>query len=463
MNTENTGFRFGLKTMLFVFLVLGVGGGILGSLFLRNPQVFFAVWSIGSIVVPFVLAILTILWLCRSMAKKRGVFIWTGMLTLAPLVGLGLLPLFQYLHMQGVTVATPNNRAAVGQYSNVATDDLLANYLPAEINTPWVWNELEDRLQANNLSKAEIDEAITLLTNSLKQDKDSWKSPLNWQDTFITSTANKMSKSVYIDLHDAYFGPARLELGRLRDSETGFDFRVKNGSTWADNSGLNYKLLWNIKAVELDGKPISWKQNFKTTEELNAACKGVLSPGEHELKILVDCAYVQDDKLVGLRSARLKTEDWPTPAKEWEQEIVRPIHVHTKDEELVKLAASKELDPTREISCELIVQQESGKKKLIARFKFEPDTPIACSFLASAYIESKEIKLGRVYRFTRESGSTSSSGTEITKPIASIPDDVKHADILLTPNPKAVEQYAGVSQIWGKKVLDLDRKPSSDE
>jgi hypothetical protein len=41
----------------------------------------------------------------------------------------------------------------------------------------------------------------------------------------------------------------------------------------------------------------------------------------------------------------------------------------------------------------------------------------------------------------------------MTVNLDSLDPQIKEAEILLTPNPKAVESYAGVDRIWGKDII----------
>src|SRR5262249_31487595 len=143
--------------------------------------------------------------------------------------------------------------------SVLSTQHLIANRLPNHVQEPWVWQELERRLTAGNLTKAEVDQAIGELTADMTRAAPAgWNKPLPWQQGFIKSVLKNgmISQPVYFALCDAFYGPTPVvtlaSLG-LNEHDTRFRFDIKYGSTWSDSSGLGTGLVWDVKQVLLDG------------------------------------------------------------------------------------------------------------------------------------------------------------------------------------------------------------------
>ena len=89
-------FRVSLKVLLLVLLATGAGFGLLGRLLQHDPNMFAAVVSLLSTVVPYVLAVGTILWIGRK-RRQSGLLAWGIFLILLPLVGFGVVMFTQML------------------------------------------------------------------------------------------------------------------------------------------------------------------------------------------------------------------------------------------------------------------------------------------------------------------------------------------------------------------------------
>jgi hypothetical protein len=239
-------FQVSLRTFLVVVLAAGLTLGILGQLCRRQPEIFMAVVSGLSTVVPFLLAIGTVLWLgyhrspvwslpmcagCRrdlrwldlrvmttcpqcgaDLTAPKGVafvrggyrsgrlIAWGIFLVFMPAAGLGSLILFR-------TVAGPSSQG-LGLLTN---QEVIQQRLLPQVDQPWVWQELERRLAAGRLSQQEVEDAIDILIGHMKASKpNGWDQPFSWQNGFLkaASSAGMISDPVLIDLCDAFYGTA---------------------------------------------------------------------------------------------------------------------------------------------------------------------------------------------------------------------------------------------------------------
>ena len=121
------GCQFSLRTFLMACLLLGVGAGLLGRLFLQKPEVFFIVASLLTTVAPFLAAIGTIVWIgVRHGPDRRwGLVAWGILLAVMPIVGIALVFLVR------LAPAPPGSRASPQQLKALSTPQLIQQQLPS--------------------------------------------------------------------------------------------------------------------------------------------------------------------------------------------------------------------------------------------------------------------------------------------------------------------------------------------
>jgi len=491
------GIKFSLKTFLIVLIAVGVGAGVMGRLFLRHPEIFLGVLSLLSTAVPFLLAIVTILWIgfrhkpawstpicgeckdelretkpdrltncpecgadlanpkavlyVRVQGRRWGLVVWGGLLLVMPVLGIGAM--FVTQHFIG---ASPSN------LGGVSTKELIQQRLPKRIDEPWVWRELENRLTAGKLSQKEVDEAVQQLIAHMKTTRpQGWDRPLNWQDEFLKSAnqAGKISDPVLFALCDAFYGPKPVvePLPRIREGQQqGFGIEVKYGSTWSSHSGLGVELLWEVTQVLLDGKPLNVRQNHKHGEDWSGYYDGSLGAGDYEVTVEVQCAYVDPNKLLGQNKHDLPAKLWPKARKQWKLSASAPLKVYTKDVPIVPLTTDPGRDPTRAGGIQvgrLVVQADRNDgKKLILKTEVSEGLPIPLSCDVAAAFHDQTVELGSLW-VVRTENRSASSGTQLQKRIDTLAPSVKYADIILTPNPSHIEHRPEVSEIWGEKII----------
>jgi len=114
----------------------------------------------------------------RRQPKK---IVWGVVFVALPWI-IGLAMMFVVRNRMVTAVAGP------GALPSQTTPALIAA-LPANLNTPWHWQELERRLKANQLTQADVDAAFAALTTSLNADRAIGKDrqPLHWCGNFISA------------------------------------------------------------------------------------------------------------------------------------------------------------------------------------------------------------------------------------------------------------------------------------
>lgn len=491
------GIKFSLKAFLFVLIAVGVGAGVMGRLFFKQPEIFMGVLSLVSTAVPFLLAIVTILWIgfrhkpawstpicgeckgelretqvdrvancpecganltepkavlyMRVQGRRWGLVAWGGVLLVMPVLGFGMLFVAQYF-------IGPSPSGLRG----VSTQELIQQRLPKQIDEPWVWRELAYRLGAGKLSQQEVDDAVKRLISHMKATRpQGWDRPLSWQDDFLkpANQAGKISEPVLFALCDAFYGPKPVvqPLPRVREGQQqGFGIDVKYGSTWSRHSGLGVELLWEVTRVLLDGKPLNVRKNHKHGEQWSGYYDGSLGAGDYEVTVEIQCAYVDPNKLLGQNIHDLPAKLWPKARRQWQLSASAPLKVYTKDVPIVPLTTDPGRDPNKNggirVSRFVVQPDRDNSKKVILKTDFSSGLPIPLSCDVAVAFHDQTVELGRLW-VVRTENHSASSGTQLQKRLDTLAPTVKYADIILTPNPSHIEHRPEVSEIWGAKII----------
>jgi hypothetical protein len=299
--------RFSLKFMLIAVCVLGAYCGIMARLFYESPEQFFTAFILSYTVGPFLLAIGTIVWLGLRLrpGSRRSIMIWGIVLLFVPILGYvvssTVLPMRDPLHY------LTNYR-------------LIHNRLVGHENEPWAWNELTNRINRRALSKAEVEECMNDLIAYMKLTKpNGWNEPMPWQRPFLQAAiqANLISDELQYDLCDAFYGPTTV-VKVLRAERNDTLLNVEHGGHWGiEESGVDIDLIWSVTKLMIDGTPVKVTNGngmFDSLWQADPATK--LEPGEHEVSVEVENAYIDHKKKPGTLS-KFPPDKWPPTLKRW--------------------------------------------------------------------------------------------------------------------------------------------------
>lgn len=457
--SAESGVRISLKWMLLGLVLLGAALGLLGRLFFRHHEIFQVVVGILSTIVPFLLAIVTLIARGRR-DRSRPLILWAIAILCMPLLGFGTLMLSELFVRPGP-----------GGLGVMTTQQIIATELPQKYDEPWVWNELNARLQNGKLTAAEADAAVVELAKQMKAAKPAgWDSPMHWQDEFIKAASNAglLSDEAILEFCDAFYGttPTVESFQRLREGLTrNIHLEVHYGSTWGQHSGLPVHLMWTINKATIDGEPIEFghRNHNVRSADFSTYFDRELAAGKHKLDIELDCAYIEADKLFGLDTNNLPADRWPTALKRWTKKLEMPFEVYAGGQQIVKLTTDPQLDPraVRSIRVDRFVVQKADKGySVAAKLHFGEDLPVSVSMDVVAVVDGQEVELGKSFVLLRDDGRAS-NGSEHRGELESIDPETIYGDILLVPNPAHIEKYPEAKAIWGKPIrfrnLQLER------
>src|SRR6478672_3339586 len=133
--------KFSLKTYLLGMCGIGAFGGIMGKLLLESPETFLSVLTLLSTVVPFLLAVGTVIYLGLRSERRPKLVAWGVFLLLMPLT------VFLF-HIIVLPTGQPMRL--------LTTRRLIERRLPDHVEEPWVWQELERRMAKGGLTADDV-------------------------------------------------------------------------------------------------------------------------------------------------------------------------------------------------------------------------------------------------------------------------------------------------------------------
>ncbi len=216
------------------------------------------------------------------------------------------------------------------------------------------------------------------------------------------------------------------------------------------------KLVWEVTSIRLDDKELGFRQINKHNHRWMGRCEGTLPPGERDLVIELDCAYIDTNQLAGLNADNLPAKNWPKARKRWKQTLSTKLKVYTKDEPILDLISDPNRAPDRpgdiQIGRFVVQNDRSGKKLICLTIDFRRNLAVPVSFDVAAKLGDREVQFGSVLFATTAGGSIASTGTREAR-LDALDPSVQTADITFIPNPRGIENNPQVEEIWGETIV----------
>ena len=459
--------RFSLQTLLILITGLGAWCALLARLFVQQPVTFYSVWYFSTNIVPFALAIMAMVVLSRESQYAHRARMWAVGLGTIPIAGLAALPLLRHFEL------APPVRATIAQPHELArldTRELLEEYLPLHMEHAWGWQELADRVLADQIEPAEVEAAVDQLITYMRENQEGGQRRLRWATSVVSAARRQhlISEEQLIEFHHAFYGPGELQCSRVRASDLGVDFAINKGRAWTRDVGLGWKLLWHVDSVSIDGRPINYRDDaalvpitrmtgFDAGDGIIGSYTGRLEPGQHRLEAKLVCAYASLGDTIGI-ATRSHPADWPDTIVTWEEQLGRTFQVYAQDEPLFALSQDPALDPTEFIGASLTVAVRKNRRQLRLRFRVdEQRCPIGLYFDAKVVSGDTEVHVGQVY-FVKSGETSEIRGATVTlDPLVELGET---AELVLTPNPSPVlpfyrrsDPVAAMRTIWGQPIV----------
>ena len=133
--------------------------------------------------------------------------------------------------------------------------------------------------------------------------------------------------------------------------------------------------------------------------------------------------------------------------------------VYTEDAEIVSLTDDPALNPVAggALSCrQVIIRPERGRLTATVAFNVDARPGLPISFEVTLRMEGQTIQCGKLFAVKTVTGhgaQSAGNGPDLTADIGPLDLQIKEAEIMLTPNRRAVEEYPYVDRIWGKEIV----------
>lgn len=394
-------------------------------------------------------------------------------------IGLFLLPFLVIFGFILIRMTSMFGRVASGPSAlpSQTTAQILAG-LPAVAAQPWSWQELSTRLKAGRLSSAEVDAAMTVLTQSITAEraKNPSPQPLHWADDFVKDAiaSGKVTPPQTQALCEAFFGnalhvetPKAVRLGQ--PIHVGINCRAP----W-DLGGKT--MVWSPREVRTSRgqmvglrKPGSAKDITLPAEELSQQrhdyleldAQGFSETGNEELVVVFDAGAVdQNATLRGKDGKPGLKEQWPNPLATWQVTVRQKIRIVAENQLAVQLDTDPLHDPSRANAAlvkEAIVRKTGSGVEVVVLWDWANAPRPPMSGKVTATVDDQSVDMGALVwgHLSGPNGNERSWGGEQCRSgarLARLSPQAKAISLKVTPDPTAAETMLGLDTIWGKPV-----------
>jgi hypothetical protein len=333
---------------------------------------------------------------------------------------------------------------------------------------PWAWQELQRRAIQGKLTAEEANQIMDTMARLFSQSRVNHNSPLPWFEELVKTLQerNLVSDERIIACVRAMIGRPSLELPRLRVGAGNLHLICKWPQSWHRNF-LGYVMLSEMTVVTLDGAPLKLSPGYRAmfrryTPQFDTSFQlpEGLAPGKHVIRCELRNALRLDQDTTGL-APDAPSADWPpSPSPElasitdYTNVVGATLTVLAKDEQPIQLTTEPSLDPamTKAIYVsKAFVRNKGGTKTLDIFFETTQNLKVPVSFDVGVRLDGQQYKAGSFYCF-RENTATTTGGSQLSLEIGNLRPGVKIMDVILTPNPRGLDDVLSVDHIWGHKV-----------
>jgi len=213
-----------------------------------------------------------------------------------------------------------------------------------------------------------------------------------------------------------------------------------------------------MRGFTIDGQPVvedeSFGRGWDQQEYMGEIKLPGLLPGKHILTCEAQCAWVDDNTLEGLAPGAPAT-DWPPALFKKTTPLHADFIVYAKDEVMVGLSDDPALNPvaTGVISIkQVMIRPQGGHLRAFVPVTVAQHPSVPVSVKVTLELAGQVVPCGSVWAEREASGTHAQSMDERGGEVGSLDQQIKEADVVLTPNPEAVESRPGIDRIWGKDI-----------
>jgi len=341
------------------------------------------------------------------------------------------------------------------ELKKLSTSEVIAAALSnPKPSRPWVWSDLESR----SLTQEEAGQVIEGITAWMQREHPGgYREPLWGMGRLLENLRKRqlISEEQMIRFLQACHGGLECRpLMRMREGRS----RIDVDGTWSgwDRQMLGYVILNELRSISIDGQALepAYNQNRQwTVSYFHRTMKlPMLVAGKHEVRVEVLSALVLEKDIAGLASSA-PSSDWPPAQKMWTRTATIELVVYPKDAVIVELSEDAALDPAEVLSVErIIVRPKGNKTEAVVVFGYDRKKAVPLSFDVTLQLGDRTVKVGHVRSGKNPDGSLFLDSRERNVEMGPLDRELVEANVVLTPNPKWVEEDVGIDRIWGKVV-----------
>jgi serine/threonine-protein kinase len=334
----------------------------------------------------------------------------------------------------------------------------------SEPQSAWPWQELQNRLRDGRLNAVEANQIVAGRAAWMRRDyPNGYDQPLFWFGNLLVDLNGRhlITETNKLAFLIAYCGNPSLEpLLRVQEDQRSLQLTCKLHSPWFFELKFGYELLNEVGSVSIDGQAVPMRAVFGRRwdqQQFVGELKPLnLAPGKHIVRCETKSALVATADMTGL-AEDAPSGDWPPAKRSWSHTCETELEVYAKDAQIVSLTDDPAFDPVANgyLSVSQVIIRPKGwhlTAVVVSGIGSKPGQ--AVSVEATLRLDGKSIKCGSLMSWKSADGITSwSSGGELKADLDSLDPQIKEAEIVMSPNPKAVESRPGIDRIWGKEIV----------
>ena len=420
--------------------------------------------------------------------------VWGAVLLVLPWVlAIGLVVVVRsrarYTTTTTVTTVGPQAKAQM-------TTPALLGSLKTTANQPWDWQELERRMQNGQLTPADVDAALAILTADIAaaRAKTGNRQPIHWADDFVKAAVaggNASAQQVNA-LAQAFYSPdpAYKMRSRAREGEP-FGVTLNLYEPW-DLPGM--RQVWSLADITADGTtklvpqkrvpggrraqtppapmhPDELSGTPNTGSEVELVVPHALPRGEHEITITRDVGIVAANATMrGLDGKPGTPDKWPSPPAQWRSVVKRKLTIVPKDASVFDVVTDPNADPFKNgklVVKQALVRPSTRGVEVVLEFDDNPKLAPVLSYKVWISAGGEKLDYGMLVIGTSARGGIHTQTS--AKAFKQLSPDVTNVDLLFEVDEKAAEPYLGIEQIWGKphviqnvKLQRFDLSPNAN-
>jgi serine/threonine protein kinase len=332
----------------------------------------------------------------------------------------------------------------------------------AEPKSAWPWQELQNRAGDGRLRADDATKIVNDVTEWMRRDyPQGYSEPLFWLGNLLDELTRRhlVAETNVLAFLDAYCGNPSLEpLPRLRENQTSCQLECQWRSPWFNEHSSGFKLLNEMHSVTVDGRLVSVQDVFGrcwNQQQYIGELKGLnLAPGQHVVRCEVESALVSATDMTGLANDT-PAKDWPPAKRRWMRACEEVFLVYAQDAELVSLTNDPALNPITSGALsiqQVIIRHKGAGLAAVVSVNLNPQPGLSVSVDVKLRLAGQTFKCGKLWA-EKKSDKRFSGTDELTADIGTLDPQIKEAEILLTPDPKAVESRSSIDRLWGEEIV----------